>query len=98
MVFIGPKISRSMSGQAYDNKKIISPNIETLIETSSTSRQPQISVGCRVWDIIIWTLHLTLKWALIQIRTQSNAVIRVVLRLGKCKSIGSFLLLVYNQN
>ena len=94
MIFIGPKISRSMGGQAYDNKKIISPNIKT----SFTSRKPQILADCQVWDIIIWTLHLTLKWASIQIRTQSNAVIRVVLRLGKCKSIGSFLLLVYNQN
>ena len=50
-------------------KKIISPNTET----SFTSRKPQISAGCRVWDIIIWTLHLTLKWALIQIGTQLNA-------------------------
>ena len=61
MALIGPKISISMTGQAYDNKKIVSPNTET----SFTSRTPQISAGCQVWDIIIWTLHLTLKWALI---------------------------------
>ena len=50
-------------------------NINVSLETSATNHQPQMSAGCQIWDIIIWTLHLALKQESNQIETQLNAVI-----------------------
>ena len=50
-------------------------NINMSLETSAISHQPQMSASCQIWDIIIWTLHMTLKQGSNQIETQLNTVI-----------------------
>ena len=52
MVFIGRKISKSMSGQAYDNKKNHKPEYWNIIYKSSTSNFGRVSsLGHNYLDI-----------------------------------------------